>query len=137
MPRRCPVAQMAVIVRGQGRTATLRRVLMAAGVPVAGSSTDLPVRDEVAVLPPTSLGDVLVSLMEVRVPRGVGEPVAPLPPAFQPLPYEVGRQLALDPSHGRAGRGGHVARRHSILITQKRAIEHHAAVLRRQAAPPL
>src|SRR5580765_1969735 len=46
-----PWSQMAVIVRGQGRTATLRRVLMAAGVPVAGSSTDLPVRDEVAVRP--------------------------------------------------------------------------------------
>jgi superfamily I DNA/RNA helicase/RecB family exonuclease len=44
-------SDMAVVVRGQGRTATLRRVLMAAGVPVAGSATDLPVRDEVAVRP--------------------------------------------------------------------------------------
>jgi superfamily I DNA/RNA helicase/RecB family exonuclease len=44
-------SDMAVVVRGQGRTATLRRVLSAAGVPVAGSATDLPVRDEVAVRP--------------------------------------------------------------------------------------
>ena len=46
-----PWSQMAVVVRGQGRTATLRRVLMATGVPVAGTTTDLPVRDEVAVSP--------------------------------------------------------------------------------------
>ena len=54
-----PWSDMAVIVRGQGRTATLRRVLMAAGVPVAGSATDLPVRDEVAVRP-------LLALLRVR-----------------------------------------------------------------------
>jgi superfamily I DNA/RNA helicase/RecB family exonuclease len=65
-----PWSQMAVIVRGQGRTATLRRVLMAAGVPVAGSSTDLPVRDEVAVRP-------LLALLEVVLDRarGVEEPL--------------------------------------------------------------
>lgn len=57
-----PWSDMAVIVRGQGRTATLRRVLMAAGVPVAGSATDLPVRDEVAVRPLLALLRVVLGL---------------------------------------------------------------------------
>lgn len=57
-----PWSEMAVIVRGQGRTATLRRVLMATGVPVAGSSTDLPVRDEVAVRPLLALLAVVLDL---------------------------------------------------------------------------
>lgn len=67
-----PWSEMAVIVRGQGRTATLRRVLMAAGVPVAGTSTDLPVRDEVAVRP-------LLALLEVVLDRarGAEEPLSP------------------------------------------------------------
>ena len=57
-----PWSEMAVIVRGQGRTATLRRVLMATGVPVAGSATDLPVRDEVAVRPLLALLGVVLDL---------------------------------------------------------------------------
>jgi superfamily I DNA/RNA helicase/RecB family exonuclease len=57
-----PWSEMAVIVRGQGRTATLRRVLMAAGVPVAGTATDLPVRDEVAVRPLLALLEVVLDL---------------------------------------------------------------------------
>ena len=57
-----PWSDMAVIVRGQGRTATLRRVLMAAGVPVAGAATDLPVRDEVAVRPLLALLRVVLDL---------------------------------------------------------------------------
>ncbi|MFV0462968.1 MAG: ATP-dependent helicase [Nostocoides sp.] len=44
-------SQMAVIVRGSGRTAGLRRALAAAGVPVAAGSGDLPLRDEPAVRP--------------------------------------------------------------------------------------
>ncbi|WP_457253699.1 ATP-dependent helicase [Pedococcus sp. P5_B7] len=66
-----PWSEMAVIVRGQGRTSTLRRVLMAAGVPVAGTSTDLPVRDEVAVRP-------LLALLEVVLDRarGLDEPLS-------------------------------------------------------------
>lgn len=67
-----PWSEMAVIVRGQGRTATLRRVLMAAGVPVAGSSTDLPVRDEVAVRPLLALLEVVLELA-----RGAEEPLSP------------------------------------------------------------
>lgn len=46
-----PWAQMAVVVRGNGRTATLRRVLAAEGVPVNATAADLPVREETAVRP--------------------------------------------------------------------------------------
>ena len=64
---RMPWSDMAVIVRGQGRTSTLRRVLMAAGVPVAVPSTEVPVRDEVAVRP-------LLALLEVALNIAAGEP---------------------------------------------------------------
>ncbi|MDQ1484174.1 MAG: hypothetical protein QOF35_2250, partial [Actinomycetota bacterium] len=60
-------SEMAVIVRGQGRSATLRRVLMAAGVPVAVPSHDLPVRDEPAVRP-------LLALLEVALDVAMGAP---------------------------------------------------------------
>ena len=65
-----PWSEMAVIVRGQGRTSTLRRVLMAAGVPVAGTATDLPVRDEVAVRPLLALLEVVLDLA-----RGAEDPL--------------------------------------------------------------
>ena len=62
-----PWSEMAVVVRGQGRTGTLRRVLMAAGVPVAVPFTEVPVRDEVAVRP-------LLALLEVALNVASGEP---------------------------------------------------------------
>lgn len=46
-----PWSRMAVIVRGRARTATLRRVLSASGVPVGVAAADLPLRDEPAVRP--------------------------------------------------------------------------------------
>ena len=46
-----PWSRMAVVVRGGARTATLRRVLRGAGVPVDTATADLPVRDEAAVRP--------------------------------------------------------------------------------------
>jgi superfamily I DNA/RNA helicase/RecB family exonuclease len=64
---RMPWSDMAVIVRGQGRTSTLRRVLMASGVPVAVSSTEVAVRDEVAVRP-------LLALLEVALNVATGQP---------------------------------------------------------------
>ena len=64
-----PWSDMAVVVRGQGRTATMRRVLVAAGVPVAGTATDLPVRDEVAVRPLLALLEVVLDL--ARAPSDV------------------------------------------------------------------
>jgi superfamily I DNA/RNA helicase/RecB family exonuclease len=62
-----PWSEMAVIVRGQGRTSTLRRVFMAAGVPVAVPATEVPVRDEVAVRP-------LLALLEVALNVATGQP---------------------------------------------------------------
>jgi superfamily I DNA/RNA helicase/RecB family exonuclease len=64
---RMPWSAMAVIVRGQGRTSTLRRVLMTAGVPVDVPSTEVPVRDEVAVRP-------LLALLEVALNVATGDP---------------------------------------------------------------
>ena len=46
-----PWSRMAVVVRGGSRTATLRRVLRGAGVPVDTATADLPVHDEAAVRP--------------------------------------------------------------------------------------
>jgi superfamily I DNA/RNA helicase/RecB family exonuclease len=44
-------SDMAVIVRGGSRSATLRRVLASAGVPVEVPATEMPVRDQPAVVP--------------------------------------------------------------------------------------
>lgn len=57
-----PWSEMAVVVRGRGRTATLRRVLGAAGVPVEDAGAVLPVRDEVAVRPLLLLLGVVLGL---------------------------------------------------------------------------
>lgn len=46
-----PWNEMAVIVRGSGRAATLRRLLASGGVPVTAPATETPVRDETAVRP--------------------------------------------------------------------------------------
>ena len=43
--------EMAVVVRSARTTETLRRALAAAGIPVAAPATEVPVRDEPAVLP--------------------------------------------------------------------------------------
>ncbi len=57
-----PWGEMAVIVRGQGRDATLRRILMAHGVPVAAPGAEIPVRDEVAVRPLLALLDCVLTV---------------------------------------------------------------------------
>lgn len=59
-------SDLAVIVRGAGRTAALRRALAANGVPVAAALTDAPVRDEVAVRP-------LLTLLELSLGVARGE----------------------------------------------------------------
>lgn len=46
-----PWSEMAVVVRGAARAATLRRVLGTSGVPVLVPATEVPVRDEAAVTP--------------------------------------------------------------------------------------
>ena len=57
-----PWREMAVLVRGRGRAGTLRRVLAAAGVPLAPPDGEVPVRDEVAVRPLLALLDLCVRL---------------------------------------------------------------------------
>jgi superfamily I DNA/RNA helicase/RecB family exonuclease len=82
---RMPWSDMAVIVRGQGRTSTLRRVLMAAGVPVEVPSTEVPVRDEVAVRP-------LLALLEVALNVAAGQP--------DPIDAQVAVDVLLSPIGG-------------------------------------
>ena len=57
-----PWRDMAVLVRGRGRAGTLRRVLSAAGVPLAPPDGEVPVRDEVAVRPLLALLDLCLRL---------------------------------------------------------------------------
>ncbi len=57
-----PWSEMAVVVRGQARTSTLRRALAASGVPVAATAAVLPVRDEVAVRPLMALLGAVIGL---------------------------------------------------------------------------
>lgn len=58
-------SDMAVVVRGQARSAALRRALQSSGVPVAAAEAELPVRDEPAVRP-------LLALLQVVVDLGLG-----------------------------------------------------------------
>ena len=69
---RMPWGDMAVIVRGKGRDATLRRTLVSQGVPVAAASGEIPVRDEVAVRPLLALLDLVLRL--AKDPDAVIEP---------------------------------------------------------------
>lgn len=62
-------SELAVIVRGRARTATVRRALVASGVPVVADSTETPVRDEAAVIPLLDLLAIVVALEAGRVDR--------------------------------------------------------------------
>lgn len=66
--------EMAVIVRGSGRAATLRRLLGATGVPVSAATAETPVRDEVAVRP---LLAILEEVLAVARRAGNGHVVDP------------------------------------------------------------
>ncbi len=85
LERDVPWGEMAVIVRGTGRAATMRRVLATAGVPVQVPATELPVRDASAVVPlldafaacldPSAL-DVELALRLLTSPIGGADAVA-------------------------------------------------------------
>ena len=62
-----PWRQMAVIVRGAARQATLRRVLAARGVPVLGDAHRVPVRDEPAARPLLQLLALVVALAREEI----------------------------------------------------------------------
>ncbi|MEO7269933.1 MAG: ATP-dependent DNA helicase [Knoellia sp.] len=57
-----PWSDMAVIVRGQSRSAALRRALQSSGVPVSAAEAELPVRDEPSVRPLLTLLQVVTDL---------------------------------------------------------------------------
>lgn len=62
-----PWQQMAVVVRGAARQATLRRVLAARGVPVLGDAHRVAVRDEPAARPLLHLLSLVVDLARDRI----------------------------------------------------------------------
>ncbi len=75
--------EMAVIVRSAGREGTLRRILMAQGVPMRPSPSETPVRDEVAVQPLLALLETVLALAldphhEVEPARAVDLLLSPL-----------------------------------------------------------
>ena len=65
LQRELPWGEMAVIVRGSGRVATMRRVLSGAGVPVQVPATEVPVRDESAVAPLLDAFEVALELSAI------------------------------------------------------------------------
>jgi superfamily I DNA/RNA helicase/RecB family exonuclease len=71
-------ADMAVVVRGGARSATLRRVLTAAGVPVEVPLSELPVRDQPAVVPLLDVLEISLALAAGHEPPLDGERAAAL-----------------------------------------------------------
>jgi superfamily I DNA/RNA helicase/RecB family exonuclease len=59
---RIPWGEMAVVVRSEGRDESLRRILMAHGVPMRPSASESPVRDEVAVRPLLALVQTVLNV---------------------------------------------------------------------------
>ncbi|WP_289233004.1 ATP-dependent helicase [Barrientosiimonas endolithica] len=66
-------SDLAVVVRGRGRTAPLRRALAAAGVPVATPPASVPLRDEPAVRPLLMCLDVAIDLALGSGERAAGD----------------------------------------------------------------
>lgn len=64
-----PWSQLAVVVRGSSRQATLRRVLAARGVPVTTAAAEVPVREEPAARPLVTLLRVVVALARGDIER--------------------------------------------------------------------
>lgn len=77
-----PWADMAVVVRGQARSAALRRALQSAGVPVSAAEAELPVRDEPAVRP-------LLALLQVVIDLGLGR--------TEDVPVDVALDILVSP----------------------------------------
>ncbi len=84
LQRELPWGDMAVIVRGSGRVATMRRVLSGAGVPVQVPATEVPVRDESAVAPLLDAFEVALELSAVDARPDAGAPDAGDPDAGDP-----------------------------------------------------
>ncbi|WP_460460610.1 UvrD-helicase domain-containing protein, partial [Angustibacter peucedani] len=80
-----PWSEMAVLVRGRARSSSLRRGLALAGVPVDVPLTELPVRDQPAVVP-------LLDAFETGLAIAAGSP--------DPLAPDVAESLLLSPLGG-------------------------------------
>jgi superfamily I DNA/RNA helicase/RecB family exonuclease len=92
--------EMAVIVRGTGRAATVRRVLAGAGVPVQVPATELPVRDESAVAPLLDAFEIALSLSLEAAEAEAGADVDLDPTAPSALDVDVVVQLLTSPIGG-------------------------------------
>ncbi|KRE43033.1 hypothetical protein ASG74_06360 [Knoellia sp. Soil729] len=77
-----PWSDMAVIVRGQSRSAALRRALQSSGVPVSAAEAELPVRDEPAVKP-------LLTLLQAVADLALGR--------TEEIPVEVALDVLVSP----------------------------------------
>lgn len=84
-------SDLAVLVRGQGRTGALRRALASAGVPVAVPATSVPLRDEPAVRPLlTALELALLNPTAVTGDPGGDTAAVPVfPPDSEPVDLAV------------------------------------------------
>jgi superfamily I DNA/RNA helicase/RecB family exonuclease len=87
-----PWSRMAVITRGASRTATLRRELAGAGVPVTVPGAAVPLREEAAVAP-------MLTLLALAVSRAAGEDRLDASTALDLLTSPLG---GADPSQVRA-----------------------------------
>ena len=88
-------SDMAVIVRGANRTATLRRVLSGAGVPVEVAGARLPLRDETAVKPLLTLFELsLAHAVEAARAAHGGERALAVPAVDQVDPMALDDVLA-------------------------------------------
>jgi superfamily I DNA/RNA helicase/RecB family exonuclease len=76
-------SEMAVVVRSEARDESLRRILMAHGVPMRPSASESPVRDEVAVRPLLALVDIVLKV--AQDPEHRIEPECAIDLALSPL----------------------------------------------------
>ncbi len=100
-----PWGEMAVVVRGTGRAATLRRVLGAAGVPVHVPATEVPVRDESAVAPLLDAFELALDPSRLDVERAVGLLLSPIGGADAVALRRLRRALRGEERAGDGGRG--------------------------------
>ena len=93
-------ADMAVVVRGGSRSATLRRVLAAAGVPVEVPTTEQPVRAESAVVPLLDAFEVALALADAASGPVEAGPLTAQPLEAQPLEAQRAVDLLTSPLGG-------------------------------------
>jgi superfamily I DNA/RNA helicase/RecB family exonuclease len=125
-----PWGQMAVVVRSAGATATLRRGLAAAGVPVSVPTSEVPVRDEPAVRP-------LRAALRVVLDPGALDPELAIALVTSPLggadALGLRRLRQALRAEERAGGGGRAS---DVLLAEALADPARVASLHRHVAEP-